>query len=197
MKTSLKSGVASFAHLLGIPTNASAKAEEDDDKKKDPDAKKAEESDDDKKKKDDADTKKAEGDDDEKKDPDAKASDEDEDPEKCEDNDDKKKARARGVKAERSRWSTVLAHKNAGEGRVASAVHLLVTTDMPSDQIVGLLGTFPATTATKRGGALDALMAREPKLNPGTGGSEQPGEPTAKSVAANIAAAAKKARGEA
>lgn len=88
--------------------------------------------------------------------------DEDEDAESSSDGTDA--AYARGVAAERRRWSDTLAHE-AAAGRVDQACTALADTDLTSAQIVGLLQKAP-----KARGRLAEAMGRQPDADPGPGG---------------------------
>ncbi len=186
--STLKSGAAApFAALFGRSAKSSAKrAEGDDDKKKDDDKK-----DDDKESK-----SKAEGDEPEKKkdkddDKSKKGEDDKKDPECAEDDEEEEKAEARGQKAERTRWTSVLASAEA-VGRGESACMLLSTTELNVGQITKVLSTIQADT---KGGGLSDRMRAVTTPNPGTGEeTEDPSNPRA--VGAAITAVYSRAIGK-
>jgi hypothetical protein len=103
------------------------------------------------------------------------------------DDDEAKKA----TKAERSRWTKVLGHTNAGEGRVAAAVNLLATTEASAASIIGTLGHLPSASASRPGDGLYSRMNAERVPNPGAGPA---GKASTDDFGAQVAAAVGKVR---
>jgi hypothetical protein len=183
-------GVARFAHLLGIAASASADDERDDEDAaaddNDEDMAADDEDDADDKAKKSKKAKKAKAEDDED-DHDAQDDKGDEDAESEDDNKDAKSARA----AECARWSKVMASEHAGNGRIAMACQMLSTTNLSAAQIIGTLASAPTgaaqAQADRRGSLYGAMAGRDPK--PGGDGGKTPGASLADQIKAARAAA--------
>lgn len=116
--------------------------------------------------------------------------------------DDEKEAKARaagfsaGVSAERARWSTVLASKQA-EGRGITACSLLDTTDASAESVCATLLTIPQMAAAQPPGLAARMAAVAATIPaPAAGGATAPAAGSSAEMAAQIVAAANKARGE-
>jgi hypothetical protein len=98
---------------------------------------------------------------------------------------------AKGKKAERARWTKVLGHKSAA-GRVGAACAMLANGDMSAAAIISTLKVLPGQA---QGGGLRERMAAERPRNPGPNATGK-ALTEEQFFAAEVAAAAKKARGE-
>ena len=184
-----------FSHLMNWGSGAKASAataeEDEDDKKAEEDEDDKSASEDDEKPAENKKAKKVKAEDDE-------AAAEDDEDDKVEGDDDDKEASA--TAAERTRWATVMSSKVAAEGRVATACNLLSTTDMSARAIISTLATITVAAAPTRGAGLYAAMGgvKDPKLGAGVPPTKSAGPATTpEAMAAQIGAAAAKARGKA
>lgn len=196
-----------FAHFLGMPSAAAARAEEDDERKQregesdDDYAKRMEEQD----KKDEA-ARKAE---DEKKDEEARRADQGDDDADVEadDKEDKEEGKRAGRagaarQRERVRCAAIVA-EGIKLGSIKQACSLAFDTKMTAAQAISVLEASAADrkesasaavpAAPRRGPSIDERMAKVVTPNPGASGPAAP-EPT---LAEKILAAGKKRRGEA
>ncbi|HEY2010538.1 MAG TPA: hypothetical protein VGH23_16230 [Rhizomicrobium sp.] len=175
MKVSLKGSASPFAHLFGRSASAS-KSKAEDKKEKDKDEERAAAEGEDDKEKDDkkakkAKAKKAEGEDDDES-VEAEGDDEEEDEER------EQAAYARGEAAECSRWVVTLSNL-AATNKGESAIHMLATTRLTSEQIAGVLGGLPAGDAKANRRSLDSRMQDLQQHNPGAGDGQQQDSPDA------------------
>jgi hypothetical protein len=108
---------------------------------------------------------------------------------KAEDDEDDKETAKAARTAERSRWATVMGSR-AAAGRVASACSMLANSSMSASAIITTLKTLPAQSG--RTGLADRMASAPiPSVGADAGGGAE-SKPT---LAAQIVAAAKKARG--
>lgn len=96
-----------------------------------------------------------------------------------------RKAVREGRRAERARWSGVLANKAAGHGRLGTALALLSTTQMSETQIVAALKSMPKQAGGSR---LDAAMSGIRPAEVGASGGERPANVARSALSASVKA---------